>query len=47
MERILVLGMSSDCGGIENYILNLYENINLDKIQFDFLVKEDIGKQFK
>lgn len=47
MERILVLGMSSDCGGIENYILNLYENIDLKQIQFDFLVKEDIGEVFK
>lgn len=47
MERILVLGMTSDYGGIENYILNLYEKLDHSKLQFDFLVKEDIGEMFR
>ena len=47
MERILVLGLSSDRGGIENYILNLYKNIDNTKLQFDFLVKEDLCEDYK
>lgn len=45
-ERILVIGMTPDCGGIENYILNTYDHLNKKKYQFDFLVKEDLGEYF-
>lgn len=45
-ERILVIGMTPDCGGIENYILNTYDHLDKNKYQFDFLVKEDLGKYF-
>lgn len=47
MERILVIGLSNDRGGIENYIINLYEHIDRSEIQFDFLVKEEITNDFK
>jgi len=30
-----------DCGGTENLIMNLYRNIDRDKVQFDFLVHTD------
>lgn len=46
-EKILVIGMSSDCGGIENYILNVYQHIDRKKLQFDFLVKEYVGDEFQ
>lgn len=47
MERILVIGLSNDRGGIENYIINLYEHMDRNEIQFDFLVKEEITNDFK
>jgi glycosyltransferase involved in cell wall biosynthesis len=35
--RVLHYGMSSNLGGIESFIINVYRNINRSKIQFDFL----------
>lgn len=46
MKRILVIGMSNDHGGIENYILNLYEHLDKNLIQFDFIVKEPLTGDF-
>lgn len=39
--RILVWGMSENIGGIETFIMNVYRNINREKIQFDFLCAHD------
>ena len=36
--RILHVIGSMNCGGAENMIMNLYRNIDREKIQFDFLV---------
>lgn len=36
--RILHVLHALNCGGAENMIMNLYRNIDRDKIQFDFLV---------
>lgn len=36
--RILQIGMSSNPGGVENFIMNIYRNIDKSKIQFDFLI---------
>lgn len=47
MERILVLGLSSDHGGIENFILNVYEHIDRNELQFDFLIKDKLCGDFK
>ena len=38
MIRILHVIHGMDCGGTENLIMNLYRNMNRDKVQFDFLV---------
>lgn len=35
--RVLHVVVQTDQGGIENFIMNLYRNIDKDKIQFDFL----------
>lgn len=35
--RILVWGMSENIGGIETFIMNVYRNIDRNKVQFDFL----------
>lgn len=35
--RILQIGMTDNLGGIENYLMNYYRNINKEKIQFDFV----------
>ena len=40
MKKILQIGMTSNYGGIESFIMNLYRNINRDKYQFDFINME-------
>ncbi len=30
-----------DCGGAENLIMNIYKNIDLTKVHFDFLIHTD------
>ena len=39
--RILHVFNILNCGGAENMIMNIYRNIDKDKIQFDFLVHSD------
>ena len=38
MIRVLHVVHGMDCGGTENIIMNLYRNIDREKVQFDFLV---------
>ncbi len=38
MKRVLQIVHSMECGGIENLLMNIYKNIDGDKLQFDFLV---------
>ena len=50
MERVLIYGMSSNMGGIETYLLNLYDRIHGKQFMVDFvsdfpeIVEEDILK---
>lgn len=44
MIRILQIGMSTNPGGVESFIMNIYRNIDRTKIQFDFLVDHNISK---
>lgn len=37
MIRVLQIGMNDNLGGIENFIINYYRNINKELIQFDFI----------
>ncbi len=37
MYKVLVLGMNSNLGGIENFVYNYCKNINPEKVHFDFL----------
>jgi len=46
MIRILHVFMSMDCGGAENMIMNIYRNIDREKIQFDFLVHKNTKGYF-
>lgn len=39
--RILQVGMTSNYGGLESFIMNVYRNIDRNKIQFDFLSLHD------
>ncbi len=39
--RILQVGMTSNYGGIESFIMNVYRNIDRSRIQFDFLTLHD------
>lgn len=43
MERILHIGAERmGIGGIENFLMNVYRNIDREKYQFDFVVHSDI-----
>lgn len=37
MLKVLYVGMSSDLGGIEAFVMNYYRNIDRNKVQIDFL----------
>ena len=39
--RVLQIIRSMNQGGAENFIMNVYRNINKNKIQFDFLVYKE------
>lgn len=41
MKRVLHIVSSMNCGGIETFIMNLYREIDRQKLQFDFLVNTD------
>ena len=41
MIRVLHVVNSMNCGGTENMLMNIYRNIDKEKIQFDFLVHTD------
>ena len=41
MIRVLQLGFTQNLGGIEMIIMNIYRNIDRNKIQFDFI--DDCG----
>lgn len=42
MIRVLHIGFTENRGGIESFAMNLYRNIDRNKIQFDFLVYNDV-----
>lgn len=44
MIRILHIGMSTNPGGVENFVMNVYRKLDRSKIQFDFLVDHDYPK---
>ena len=44
MKRILQIGMTSNYGGIESFIMNVYRNIDRKKFQFDFINMETDDK---
>lgn len=40
MKRVLHCFASLDNGGVEAFVMNVYRNINTNKIQFDFLLRD-------
>lgn len=42
--RILHWGLLNSRGGIESFIMNLYRNIDRNKVQFDFLEDHNLGE---
>ena len=36
-KRVLVYGMTGGVGGIESYLMNIYRNLDRDKLTFDFV----------
>ncbi|MFQ7120202.1 MAG: hypothetical protein ACLRPW_09625 [Intestinibacter sp.] len=49
MEPIRVLheNVVMDMGGIENLLMNIYRNIDKEKVQFDFMVHKDVTLMMK
>ena len=45
LKRILQVGMTSNYGGIEAFIMNVYRNIDRKKYQFDFINMETKNKE--
>ena len=45
--RILQITGGMNMGGIENFIMNIYRNINRDKVQFDFLIHQEEKQIFE
>ena len=41
MLRVLQIIGSMNMGGAENFIMNVYRNIDREKIQFDFIVHRE------
>lgn len=41
MIRILVYGISNTVGGVSEYMMNLYRNVDRKKINFDFIITGD------
>lgn len=41
MKKVLVFGLTDNNGGVENFIINFYRNINCDNVHFDFLVYDN------
>lgn len=37
IKRVLIAGFTSQCGGMESFVMNIYRHINTSKIQFDFI----------
>lgn len=38
IKRILVFELNQGIGGVQEYLMNIHENINKEKIQFDYIV---------
>ena len=36
-QRVLIVGLTSNKGGLETFVLELYRRIDRNRIQFDFL----------
>ena len=45
--RILQITGGMDMGGIENFIMNIYRNIDRTKVQFDFLIHQEEKQVFE
>lgn len=41
MKKVLQYGMTSNYGGVEAFIMNIYRNIDRNSIQFDFIVNTE------
>lgn len=37
LKRVLIAGLTSETGGMESYVMNLYRHINREHVQFDFV----------
>lgn len=45
--RVLQITGGMDMGGIENFIMNIYRNIDRNKVQFDFLIHQEKEQIFE
>ena len=45
--RILQITGGMNMGGIENFLMNIYRNIDREKVQFDFLIHQEEKQIFE
>lgn len=45
--KVLIFGMTSIVGGIETFLMNVYDNIDLSNLQIDFLVPGELEEKYK
>ena len=45
--KVLVFGMTSIVGGIETFLMNMYNNMDLSNLQIDFLVPGTLEEKYK
>lgn len=46
MNKILIVGLTSGVGGVENFICNLFKYIDKNKFTVDFLVHQEINEKY-
>lgn len=46
-RKVLIIGMTSIVGGIESFLMNFYEKIDLSKVQIDFLITGKLIPEIK
>ena len=45
--RVLQIVGGMNMGGIENFLMNIYRNIDRDRVQFDFFIHNDDNAIFE
>lgn len=47
MRKVLMIGLTGGVGGVETFMCNVYQHINQEEYQIDFLIHQEINKRYK